>query len=87
MNYQQIIARAKLFGDLSYEITTGDADYPGTALEVSDKSGVEILHIVLGDGGELQFLFFPISENFRIPVSVMDEMISKAKEVVKNTPG
>lgn len=86
MNYQQIIARAKVFRDLRYEITTGDASYPGTAIEVSDNSGIEIFHIVLDNSGESQFLFFPISENFRIPVSVMEGIISKAKEAVKKIP-
>ncbi len=83
MKYLEFIEQARLIREIATCTTTGDLDYPGTALEVSEPGGDEILHVVVDASGERQILFLASAQAFRIPLSLFEEILSKAKELVK----
>jgi hypothetical protein len=85
MKYLDFIEQAPLIRDIESTTTTGDLDYPGTALEISERGGNEIFHVVVDAYGEQQVLFLPSAEAFRIPLKLIEDIVSKAKEVVKST--
>jgi len=53
--YMQRIEATPIVKDVEVTLTTGDLDYDGTALEVSDESGNELFHVVVDSNGERQF--------------------------------
>jgi hypothetical protein len=64
--------------------TTGDLEYPGTALEIADEAGKELFHVVVDSQGERQVLFFPRDQGYRISVEVMERILARANEVVNS---
>jgi hypothetical protein len=87
MKYIEFIEGARLIRDVESCATTGDLDYPGTALEVREPGGKEVLHVVVDASGEQQVLFMSSPQAFRIPLSLLEEILSRAKEVVRPTAG
>ena len=81
--YSQLIDRARLISNTELEVTTGDVEYTGTAIEVSDEKGEEICHVVVDSGGEQQLLFFSCEKNFRVPLSEMQRILTMANQHVK----
>ena len=87
MKYQEFIERAPLVREVHSCVTTGDPEYPGTALEVSELDGREILYVVVDGSDERQVLFLSAPETFRMPLSLLEEIVSKAKELVGQVDG
>lgn len=50
--YSEFIESAPLVEHIDTIVTTGDAEYPGTALEVCDQDGRELFHVVVDLTGE-----------------------------------
>jgi hypothetical protein len=80
--YSDTIAETRLVREVQSCTTTGDLEYSGTALEISDEAGTELFHVVVDTNGERQLLFFPSSDGYRMPVDVMERILAKAKDVV-----
>ena len=85
MKYKSFIESAKLIKTIESVSTTGDVEYNGTALEISEKNGDELFHIIVDENGELQILFFASDKNYRMSLELLDEIISKAKQIVIKT--
>jgi hypothetical protein len=83
MGYKETIGHARLIDDVDSTLTTGDIEYDGTALEIGDKNGTELFHVVIDDAGDTQILFFASEENYRIPVKLMERILNRAKETVR----
>jgi hypothetical protein len=83
MNYTSYIENSKLIKDIESISTTGDADYDGTALEISEKNGDELFHVVVDKDGELQILFLSSEKNYRLPLELMERIILKSRQIVK----
>jgi hypothetical protein len=81
MNYRSFIQKTRLISDIDSMVTSGDADFNGTALEIWGKNNEELFHIVNDQNGELQILF--IKQDYRMPVDLFERIIKKAKEVVR----
>jgi len=84
MDYSSFIREAKLIDDVESTTTTGDIEYQGTALEIYDPQGKELFHIVVDDEGKKQVLFLENQNKYRIPLELMERIITRAREVVKN---
>lgn len=80
--YLDFIEETRLISEIESCTTTGDLDYPGTALEIRDKDDNELFHIVTDSTSERQIIFFAQDKNFRIPLNLMEKIIKKAKEIV-----
>lgn len=80
--YSQVISDARLVSVVESDSSTGDLEYSGTALEVSDQSGEELFHVVVDEHGERQFLFFATDHDYRIPLNLLERIVERAKEVV-----
>jgi hypothetical protein len=85
--YTEFIEAARLIPSVTSQITTGDVEYPGTALEVSDKDGKELFHIVVDLSGEVQVLFFAQKAHYRLPLSLLEQILNAAKEKVGKALG
>jgi hypothetical protein len=83
MSYQSYIEKAKLINEIDSTSTTGDIEYGGTALEICEKDGNELFHIVVDKKGELQMLFLSSGHNFRLSLALMEDIIQKARQIVK----
>jgi hypothetical protein len=83
MSYDSLIKEARLVNKIESTTTTGDVEYDGTALEICDERGEDMFHIIVDMQGERQILFFAREENYRLPLKLMEEIISKAHEVVR----
>lgn len=83
MSYDSLIKEARLVNKVESTTTTGDVEYAGTALEIYDEQGRDMFHIIVDTHGERQILFFAREENYRMPLKLMEEILSKAREVVK----
>jgi len=83
--YIKIIEEARLIKDVSTCTTTGDVEYPGTALEVSDENERELFHVVVDKSGERQVLIFSADEDYRLSLELLEKIIAKAKEEVRKT--
>ena len=82
-SYSEIIASARLITDVKTESTSGDLEYSGTALEVGDQDGVELFHVVVDEKGERQLLFFSSERDYRMPLELLERLLSRAKKVVR----
>ncbi len=80
--YLELIEQARLVGSVESCTTTGDVDYPGTALEIADPNGKDLFHIVVDGRGQRQILFFAAQENYRLPLEILEQIIVRAKELV-----
>lgn len=80
--YLQFIERARLVDSVESCVTTGDVDYPGTALEIVDRDGRDLFHIVVDGTGRRQVLFFASTESFRLPLEVLERIVAGAGDVV-----
>jgi hypothetical protein len=85
--YMDFIEGAELIGQVDGIVTTGDSEYPGTAMEVRAEGGDELFHIVVDASGARQVLFLEHRKNYRVSLSKMEEIIAKAKEVVRFCEG
>jgi hypothetical protein len=68
--------------DIAVTLTTGDVDYPGTALEV-DAESRELFHVVIDQNGEMQALFIAQNKDYRISIKMLERIIESAKEEVR----
>ena len=82
--YINTIMQARLVRTVDTCLTTGDLDYPGTAIEVRDNEGEELFHVVVDSTGERQVLFFPVGASYRLPLDVLERVLSSAKEKVRH---
>jgi hypothetical protein len=82
-NYSSFIEGAELFEHVRAVVTTGDVSYPGTAMEVQNDAGQELFHIVVDSSGTRQVLFLSHQAHYRITLDKLEEIIARAKEVVK----
>jgi hypothetical protein len=80
--YSDFIAAARLVDTLDYTITTADADYPGTAVEICDADQKELFCIVIGPTGKLEVLFLE-NDTYRIPLETLEATLLKAKRDVR----
>lgn len=83
MGYIEVIRHARLIDDVDSVMTTGDVEYSGTALEISDKNGIELFHVVIDDAGDTQVMFFASDAPYRIPVGLFERILIRAKETVR----
>ena len=83
MSYDSLIKKARLVNKIESTTTTGDVEYGGTALEICDEEGKDMFHIIIDIHGERQILFFAREGNYRLPLKLMEEIITNAREVVK----
>lgn len=83
--YSELIASARLVSSVDSATSTGDLEYSGTALEIADHFGEDLFHIVVDQDGEQQVLFFATSQNYRIPLNLLERIVARAKEVVRAT--
>ncbi len=81
--YLEFIEQAQLVGDVTTTLTTGDLEYPGTALEIDGSDGEELFHVVIDSKGEQQLLFFSHGDNYRIPLCLMEQILVAAREKVR----
>lgn len=82
--YMEIIEETPLINHVESTITTGDPDYPGTTLEISDPNGkIHLFHVVVDSTGQKQIVFFERKDRYRLPLFVLEEIIEQAKEYVK----
>jgi hypothetical protein len=70
---------------LEATLTTGDASYPGTAVEVCNETGADLFHFVIGPDGKREVVFFT-TESFRISLQEMETLVAKARLVVAIPP-
>jgi len=82
-SYLDFIAGAELFCRVDTMITTGDSEYPGTAIEVRNEAGEELFHIVVDANGTQQILFFARESNYRLPLGELEEIVARAKKIVR----
>lgn len=83
--YSNLIEGTRLVRNVQSCTTTGDLEYSGTALEIADDAGNELFHVVVDAAGERQILFFPSADGFRIPMDLMERILSRAKDAVNVT--
>ena len=81
-SYLELIEGSRLIESVETCSTTGDVDYPGTAVEVTDKDGMDLFHIVVDGEGRRQVLFFAVQENYRVPFEALERCLAKARDVV-----
>jgi hypothetical protein len=81
MGYLDFIEQAPLIREVDSCTTTGDLDYPGTALEIRVPNGDEILHVVVDGSGEKQVLFV-LNGPLRVPLELLEQILETAKNVV-----
>ena len=82
-SYLESIEQTRLVANLQSCTTTGDVDYPGTALEITDQDGNDLFHVVVDGKGEQQVMFFATKDNYRLPLEILERIIARAKEVVQ----
>lgn len=78
--YIDLIESTPLIDQVEPVLTTGDPDYPGTALEVWEPNGQALFHVVVDAAGNRQILF--LAGNYRLSLTRLEEIIAKAKEEV-----
>ena len=81
-SYLGTIEQTRLIADVQTCTTTGDVEYPGTALEVTDQEGNELFHVVVDGTGERQVMFFAAEDDYRLPLEVLERIIARARDVV-----
>lgn len=83
MKYLEFIEQAPLLRQVDSCVTTGDLDYPGTAVEIRVPDGDDILHVIVDSSGEQQVLFIGLESPVRVPLKLLEEILGRAKEVVR----
>lgn len=83
MRYIEMIEGSHLVRWVDAVTTTGDVDYPGTAMEICDEQGTELFHVVVDSSGEKQVLFLAHPSNYRMPLAQLEEIVAAAKEKVR----
>lgn len=78
----QRIESTTLVSNVESTLTTGDLDYDGTTLEISDETGKDLFQVVVDSKGQRQFRFFKTDRDFRIPLELMEQIVQTAKEKV-----
>lgn len=79
--YIDFIESTPIIDRVEAVVTTGDPEYPGTALEVWEPNGRELFHVVVNSAGERHILF--LAGNYRLTLTQLEEIIAKAKEEVR----
>jgi hypothetical protein len=79
MRYKKIIENAILINDIESNTTTGDLEYPGTALEICNKEGEDLFHFIVDGNGDIQALFFANKYDYRIPVELLEKIVAKSE--------
>jgi hypothetical protein len=85
MTYSSLIKSARLVSSIESNTSTGDLEYPGTALEIADDHGEDLFHVVIDETGDLQVLFFANRENYRMRLDLLEKILERARETVKKT--
>lgn len=84
MKYVEFIESIRLIDDtLNSVLTTGDLDYPGTALEVYNDDEEELFTFIINERGERQVLFYDHSIPYRLSLDMLEKLILVAKEKVR----
>ncbi|NLF33279.1 MAG: hypothetical protein GX591_20635 [Planctomycetes bacterium] len=86
-SYSRHIEDTELVTDVECTLTTGDLDYPGTALEVLAPDGSELFHVVVDGKGQRQVLFYARDTDFRMPLELLDKILLAGKEKVHYQEG
>ncbi len=81
--YMDLIDSAPLISQIDTVLTTGDTDYPGTAVEVWEPGGRELFHIVVDSSGERHVMFLAQRDNYRISLARLEEIVAMAKGEVR----
>jgi len=82
MTYLEWIEQTTLVREVDTCVTSGDLDYPGIAFEVCSKAGDQILHVVVDSAGEQQVLLLTDPNPLRVPLSLLQKILERAKDVV-----
>lgn len=82
-SYSELIESIHLVSEVDTCVTTGDLDYPGTAMEVSEAKGEELFHVVVSAEGEHQLLVFAREQGFRLPLHLLERVLTRAREAVQ----
>lgn len=87
MSYLEFIMNARLIRDEEVEVTltTGDVPYPGTSYEVTSGDD-ELFYIVVDESGNQQMLFLAHDSHYRLSLSLLERIVSAAKEKVRYVP-
>lgn len=87
MSYLEFIMNTRLIRDEEVEVTltTGDVPYPGTSYEVTSGDD-ELFYIVVDESGSQQVLFLAHENHYRLTLSLMERIVSSAKEKVRYIP-
>lgn len=87
MNYSEHIKKARLitYDEIEVVLTTGDPEYPGTALEVT-MGDDELFHCVVDEDGTKQVMFYPQKSVYRLELSTLEAIVSSAKDKLRYIP-
>ncbi|MCP4988465.1 MAG: hypothetical protein GY928_21170 [Colwellia sp.] len=80
--YTELIESTKLINNIDLCLTSGDLEYPGTAMEIVEQNGEELFHIILDSKGERQVLFFAQQNDYRISLEKLESIFAAAKNKV-----
>ncbi len=84
-SYLELVEQTRLIARVQSCVTTGDVEYPGTALEIADQDGCDLFHVVVDRNGQPQVMFFASEDDYRLPLGVLEEILAKAKDLVKSS--
>ena len=84
MKYNDYINSIQLIDDhIETTLTTGDVDYPGTALEVFIGKS-ELFNFIISEKGEHQVIVYSNDDfSYRISLNVFEKLLLIAKEIVR----
>jgi len=83
--YMNHIEETHFVAEVESSLTSGDLDYPGTALEIRELGGEELFHVVVTSNGEQQVLFYAQGQDYRLPLDLVAQILNTAKEKVTRT--
>ncbi len=84
-DYTEYILSRRLIKEreLDVTLTTGDADYCGTDLEVRvGEAGDELFHFIIDEDGNRQIIIHAQKYDYRLDLSTLEALIVSAKEKV-----
>ena len=85
--YLDWIESTRLITEVDSCTTSGDVDYPGTALEITDKSNRDIIHVVVDSTGKRQVMILAQADDYRLPLELLEEILNTAKKRVSHVNG
>lgn len=82
----EFVESIRLLDAVEAVVTTGDAEYPGTTMEVTDSAGNDLFHFVVDQRGERQLLVFPSESPYRLSLDRLERLLARAKQTVTHVP-